>query len=87
MPSPVYQNMANLVMGLPIGRCPSKFMNITMWEHRTFGSKIFGCGKVDYSDSIIISQGIKFSLIYPSKSFMMELGKELIPEIDLVVAV
>jgi hypothetical protein len=30
-------------------------MNVTMWEHRTFDSKIFGCGKVDYSDSIIIT--------------------------------
>jgi hypothetical protein len=30
-------------------------MNVTMWEHCTFDSEIFGCGKVDYSDSIIIT--------------------------------
>jgi hypothetical protein len=51
----VIENMVNLVAGLPIGRCPSKFMNVTMWEHCTLDSKIFGCGKVDYSDSNIIT--------------------------------
>jgi hypothetical protein len=42
-----------LVVRLPSRRCPSKFMNVTMWEHYAFDSKIFGCGSVDYSDSII----------------------------------
>jgi hypothetical protein len=41
MPSHIYQNIVNLVVRLPI-RCPSKFMNVTIWEHRTFDSKIFG---------------------------------------------
>jgi hypothetical protein len=41
MPSPVYQNMVNLVVRLSIRRCPSKFMNVTMWEHRTFDNKVF----------------------------------------------
>jgi hypothetical protein len=30
-------------------------MNVTMWEHSTFDSKILGCGKVYYSNSIIIT--------------------------------
>jgi hypothetical protein len=47
--------MINLVVGLPMRRCQSQFMNVTMWEHPTFDSKIFGCSKVDYSDSIIIT--------------------------------
>jgi hypothetical protein len=33
---------------------PSKFMNVTMWEHCTFDSQIFGSGKVYYSNTIII---------------------------------
>jgi hypothetical protein len=53
--------MVNLVVHPPIRRCPSKFMNVTMWEHRTFDSKIFGCGKVDYSDAIISSQTNSFA--------------------------
>jgi hypothetical protein len=44
-----------LVVRPPIRRCPSKFMNVMMWEHRTFDSEIFGCGKVDYSNSIVIT--------------------------------
>jgi hypothetical protein len=26
-----------------------------MWEHCTFGNQIFGCGKVYYSNSIILT--------------------------------
>jgi hypothetical protein len=33
MPSPIYQNMVNLVVRSPIRRCPSNIMNVTMWEH------------------------------------------------------
>jgi hypothetical protein len=43
----------NLVVRLSIRRCPSEFMNIMVWEHHTFDNKIFGCGKVYYSNSII----------------------------------
>jgi hypothetical protein len=28
MPSPIYQNMVNLIVRLPIRRCPSKFMKV-----------------------------------------------------------
>jgi hypothetical protein len=34
-------------------------MNVTMWEHRTFDSEIIGCGKVDYADSIIITNFVQ----------------------------
>jgi hypothetical protein len=59
MPSPVYQNMINLIVGFPIQRCPSIFMDFVMWEHRTFDCEIFRCGKVHYSNSIIITDFIK----------------------------
>jgi hypothetical protein len=36
-------------------------MNVTMWKHCTFDSEIFECGKVDYSDSIIITNFVKLS--------------------------
>jgi hypothetical protein len=52
MLSPGYQNMVNLVVRLTISRRPSEFINVTVWEHRTFVSKIFGCGKVYYSITI-----------------------------------
>jgi hypothetical protein len=36
MPSPVYQDMVNLIVGVPIWRCPSIFMNVAMREHCIF---------------------------------------------------
>jgi hypothetical protein len=30
-------------------------MNATMWEHCTFDNQVFGCGKIYYSSSIIIT--------------------------------
>jgi hypothetical protein len=55
MPLSVYQNMVNLIVGFAIWRRPSIFMNVTMWEHRTFDSDVFRCGKVYYLNSIIIT--------------------------------
>jgi hypothetical protein len=52
---------------LPIRRCPSKFMNVTMWEHCTFDSKIFWCGKVYYSNSIIITNFVQ--ILIPNHLF------------------
>jgi hypothetical protein len=46
MPSPVYQNMVNLIVGFPIWRRPSIFMDVAMWEHRTFDSEVFRFGKI-----------------------------------------
>jgi hypothetical protein len=37
----------------------SKFMNVTEWEHHTFENKIFGYGKVYYSNSIIITNFVQ----------------------------
>jgi hypothetical protein len=39
----------------PIWRCPTTFMNVAMWEHCTFDNEIFRCGKIYYSNSIIIT--------------------------------
>jgi hypothetical protein len=55
MPSPVYQNMANLIVRLFIRRYPSEIMKLRMWDHRTFGNEIFGRGKLYYYNSIIIN--------------------------------
>jgi hypothetical protein len=55
MPLPIYQNMVNLIVGFPIWRCPSIFMDPAMWEHHTFDSRI---GK-HLSDSFRIQNGLK----------------------------
>jgi hypothetical protein len=55
MPPSIYQDVVNLVVCLSIRRRPSEFMNVMMWEHLTFDNKIFGYGKVYYSNSIIIT--------------------------------
>jgi hypothetical protein len=34
-------------------------MNVTVWEQRTFDSKIFGCGKVYYSNSITVTNFVQ----------------------------
>jgi hypothetical protein len=36
MPSPVYQNMVNLIVVFPIWGHPSMFMDAAMWELCTF---------------------------------------------------
>jgi hypothetical protein len=54
MPSLIFQNMVNLIVRLSMRRHPSEFINVTVWEDRTFDNKIFGCGKVYYSNSSII---------------------------------
>jgi hypothetical protein len=36
MPSPIHQNMINLIVGFPIWRRPGIFKDVAMWEHRTF---------------------------------------------------
>jgi hypothetical protein len=46
MPSPIYQNMVNLIVSFPIWRRPSIFMDVAMWEHHTFDSDVFRCGRV-----------------------------------------
>jgi hypothetical protein len=37
--------MANVILSLSVTRCPSKFMNVTMWEQYTFDSQIFDVAK------------------------------------------
>jgi hypothetical protein len=44
-------------------------MNVMMWEHCTFDSKIFGCGKVYYSNSPIIT--ILHKLSFPTVGLKM----------------
>jgi hypothetical protein len=55
MPSPIYQNKVNLIAGFPIWRCPGIFMDAELWEHCTSDCEIFGCGKIYYCNSIIIT--------------------------------
>jgi hypothetical protein len=56
MPSLIYQNMVNLIAGFPIRRRPSSiFMDVAMWEHRTFDSEVFTCVSVYCSHVNIIA--------------------------------
>jgi hypothetical protein len=65
MPSPVYQNVVNLMLCLSVIGCPSKFMNVVMWEHCTFVNLIFGCGQAycHYPLSLLILCKISFPVI------------------------
>jgi hypothetical protein len=51
----VYLNAASCLSKYGQFGCPSEFMNVTMWEHHTYDNKIFGCGKVYFSNSFIIT--------------------------------
>jgi hypothetical protein len=51
MPLPIYQDMVNLIVGVPIWRCPRIFMNVAILEHCIFDNEIFRCGKIYYSNS------------------------------------
>jgi hypothetical protein len=48
--------MVNLIVGFPIRRRPCIFMDVAMWEHCTFDSEVFRCGKAHYSNSIVITK-------------------------------
>jgi len=41
MPSPIYQDVINLTVSLPIMRGSSVFMNVSMQEHHAHGNYIF----------------------------------------------
>jgi hypothetical protein len=65
MPSPVYQNMVNLIVGFPIWRCPSIFMDVAMWENRTFDFGFLDVAKLTNLTplSLLISCKLSFSII------------------------
>jgi hypothetical protein len=82
IPSPVYQNMVNLVVRLSVRRCTSEFIDVTMREYRTFDNKIFGCGKVYYSNSILITNFVQtlifncwFENVFPT-DFVVEISQQ-----------
>ena len=54
MSSPVYQYMINIVVSIPIRRCPGVFMNVPVREDRALDKEIFWCGKFYYPNTIII---------------------------------
>jgi hypothetical protein len=45
MPLPIYQNMVNLIVGFPIWRRASTFMNLVMLEHCSFDSEFLDVAK------------------------------------------
>jgi hypothetical protein len=53
--SSVLGNVISLVVCLSHRRCAAVFMNVVMRECCTFHSYVFGCGKVFYSNSIVIT--------------------------------
>ena len=55
MPSPIYLYMINMIVRFPSRRGPGVFMNVSVLEHRALNNQIFWCGKVYYSNTIIIT--------------------------------
>jgi hypothetical protein len=74
MPSHFHSNMVNLILCFSIRKCPSKFKSL-IWEHCTFNSQIFECGKIYYSNFIILTFSFKlsFSLVGLEISFLLSL--------------
>jgi hypothetical protein len=58
MLSPICQSVVNFFVRLSIRRHTREFMIVTVWERR-FDFKIFGCGKVYYSNSIIMTNFVR----------------------------
>jgi hypothetical protein len=55
MPSRIYQNTVDFIVGFPIWRCTSTFMEVGTWEYLMFVCEIYRCVKVYYSNSVIIT--------------------------------
>ena len=55
LPPPIYQYVVNLVVSLTIRGGPGVFMNVPVREHRALNHQIFRCGKVYYSNPIIVT--------------------------------
>jgi hypothetical protein len=66
--------MANLIVGFPIWRLPSQFLNVAVSEHCTLNSKTFICGKLYYS--IIITNFVKlpFPIVGLKMPFLVTLA-------------
>jgi hypothetical protein len=47
--------MASLFVSLSIWRCPSKFMNVTMWEHCTFYIRFMDVAKFTHFQMFILT--------------------------------
>jgi hypothetical protein len=62
MPSAVCENMVNLIASLSIRRCPSKFMNVTMWKHRT-SRRYLDMTKVSTPLSLLILCKLSFPIV------------------------
>jgi hypothetical protein len=65
MPSPVYQDMVNPIVGVPIWRCPSKFMNVAMWEHLPLAMRFLDVAKFTTLTplSLLISCKLSFQIV------------------------
>jgi hypothetical protein len=59
MPSPIYQNMVNLIVGFPIWRRPSIFMNVAMREQCTLDLKFLDVAKVTTLISTVITNFVQ----------------------------
>jgi hypothetical protein len=56
--------MVNLIVGVPIWRCPSIFMNVAMWEHCTFEYEIF-LAVAEFTALSPLSLLISYKLSFP----------------------
>jgi hypothetical protein len=83
MPSPIYQIMANLIVGFPIWGCPSVFMNVAMREHCIFDSEIFDVAKFTTLTplSLLILCILSFPIVSLQFSSLPTLANELSKQI------
>jgi hypothetical protein len=66
MPLPVYQNMVNLIVGVPIWRCPSIFMSVAIGNIVLMTMRFLDVAKFTTLNSIIIT---KFAVNFHSELF------------------
>jgi hypothetical protein len=56
--------MVNVIVGFPMWRRPSIFMNVAMWERCTFDNEIFICGKIYLTPlSLLILCKLSFPIV------------------------
>jgi hypothetical protein len=63
VPSPVYQNVVNLIVGVPIWRHLIIVMDVAMWEHCTFDNEEIGCGKITTLPPLSLQMSCERSLL------------------------
>jgi hypothetical protein len=61
--------MVNLIVGFPVWRHPNIFMDVAMWEHRTFDSEVLDVAKFTNLTPLSLLISCKFA--FPIVGFKM----------------